>query len=237
MRVIHKEEYRGGAHYGWLKTRYSFSFADWYEESRMGFGALLVLNDDWIKEKSGFPMHAHRDMEIITIVTGGAVTHKDSMGNSQTVPVGDVQVMSAGTGVRHSEENISENTPLSLFQIWIRPRTFGITPRYNQKSFQGIKEKEGLSILVNPDTDDCGGLAIHQDAYIFYGFLKAGGRVSYSLKNEGHGVYVFVVAGEVSISKDTLSSRDAMGITDEKEITFVSGSGSEFLVIEIPMNY
>lgn len=233
-KVIHRSDERGKGEHGWLKTRYSFSFADWYEPSRMGFGMLRVINDDTILPSSGFGMHSHRDMEIITIVTGGAVTHEDSMGNAGVVPAGDIQVMSAGTGVTHSERNDSSQEPLTLFQIWIQPKELGVSPRYSQKSFNLEGLKKGLTLVVGPDGTD-GALPIHQDAYISYAVSDKESPLVYRFKKSGNGAYLFVIDGSIMFDGETLHSRDAAGISDTDEITISSSGPARALCIEVPL--
>ena len=247
-KVIHRADERGKGEHGWLKTRYSFSFADWHEPSRMGFGTLRVINDDTIAPDSGFGMHSHRDMEIITIVTGGTLAHKDSMGNVGTVSAGEVQVMSAGTGVTHSEYNSSKEEKLTLFQIWIEPKERGVKPGYAQKSF---KNKEGgITTLVAP-IGHKEGLPINQDAYIYQAAVNSDKPVRHALAQKNNGAYVFVIEGSIKIGEDTLSARDAMGIWDTGEITISTPKAEErrrqdtepiqgeceakVLIIEVPM--
>lgn len=238
--VLHKAETRGVAEHGWLHSRFSFSFADWYDPTRMGFGALRVINDDVIDPHSGFDKHPHRDMEIITIVTEGAVSHGDSIENDKRsdfrIPAGDVQVMSAGTGVVHSEHN-KEDSALKLFQIWITPRTKGITPRYAQKSFSEIKKNE-IELLVSgneSDEGDTGALLINQNAYVSRVVLEEGRKIEYVLKHHGNGVYVFVVSGRISINGTELNDRDALGIIEEKEIPLSAQTDANILIFEVPM--
>lgn len=230
--VLHKADSRGVAEHGWLHSRFSFSFADWYEPSRMGFGVLRVINDDIIDPHSGFDKHPHRDMEIITIVTEGAVTHGDNMGNTYSVPAGDVQVMSAGTGVVHSEHN-KEDSTLKLFQVWITPREKGLTPRYDQRSF-GIGKKDEIELLVSGNEKD-DALYINQDAYVSRVVLDVGKGVEYSLKRPRSGIYVFVVSGSVRVGDNDLTSRDAIGIVDAEEISVSATTSSEILIFEVPM--
>lgn len=218
-KVIHLSEERGKGEYGWLKTRYSFSFADWYNPERMGFGALRVINDDTIAPNSGFGIHSHRDIEIITIVTAGTLTHKDSMGNVGTVSAGEVQVMSAGINVAHSEYNSSKEETLSLFQIWINPKETGGNPRYGQKSFKN--EKSGITTLVSP-MGHKEGLNIKQDAYIYYAVIESIKPLHHKLAQKNNGAYVFVIEGSVNIGEDTLSARDAMGVWETEEVTIVN---------------
>ncbi len=228
-KVVHRADKRGKGEYGWLSTRYSFSFADWYESTRMGFGVLRVINDDSIEPASGFGMHSHKDMEIITIVMSGTVTHKDSMGNTGTVPGGDVQVMSAGTGVTHSEYNDSPNEPLTLFQIWITPKERNIAPRYAQKSFANEN-----ALLVSPDGQQ-GSLVITQDAFISRIKLNTKETISYELKKDRNGIYVFIVHGDVNVEDTELRARDAFGVTDTGSISLSSKDEADILIIEVPM--
>jgi hypothetical protein len=176
---LHKADKRGKGDYGWLTTRYSFSFADWYDPSKMGFGKLRVLNDDVIAAGAGFGKHGHRDMEIITVVTKGAVHHEDSMGNSGVVKAGEVQVMSAGSGVMHSEQNNSETESLELFQLWVESSARGITPYYNQQSFDFLSVTNGFMELVGDSS-----LTINQDATISYDAIDSGVSRTYNLKNK-----------------------------------------------------
>lgn len=227
--VLHKKESRGTGEYGWLSTRYSFSFGDWFEPSRMGFGALRVLNDDTIAPANGFGTHSHRDMEIITIVMKGVVTHKDSMGNIGTVPAGDVQVMSAGTGVAHSEYNDSSHEPLELFQIWIEPKAYELFPRYEQASFDFDKLTTGSVQLVGKDA-----LSINQDAGISFAVVEHGQTLSYSI-TEGNGLYIFMIDGEASILDTELGTKDALGVYEEDLILISSKTRGRMLLIEVPM--
>lgn len=219
---------RGKGDYGWLTTRYSFSFANWYNPSKMGFGKLRVLNDDIIAPDQGFGKHGHKNMEIITVVTRGEVTHTDSMGNSYIVKAGDVQVMSAGTGVFHSEFNQSTSTPLELFQIWIEPKEYDIAPRYHQKSYNFHTIKNTTLTLVGESA-----LSINQDSSIEYGALDSSSSLTYTLKNKEYGIYVFVIEGSVSLCGQTLGKRDAVGISDVDSVEIVAHEDSTFLIIEV----
>ena len=227
--TIYRASERGVGEYDWLSTRYSFSFANWYEPSRMGFGALRVINDDRIAGKNGFGAHGHRDMEIITIVLSGTLTHEDSMGNRGVIRAGEVQVMSAGTGVVHAEFNESEEE-LTLFQIWITPNATGHAPRYAQQEFP-VGERE--TVLVAPIGHE-GALGIHQDAYITRLSLQPDESSEYRIKKNGNGLYVLVVDGEVAIADEVLGKRDAVGIEDTTAITSTARAKTELLLIEVP---
>ncbi|MEO6536544.1 MAG: pirin family protein [Candidatus Paceibacterota bacterium] len=231
--VVHRAGDRGRGDYGWLTTRYSFSFADWYNPARTGFGKLIVINDDRISADNGFGMHQHRDMEIITIVMSGELTHKDNMGNVGTVRAGEVQVMSAGTGVAHSEYNASTTEALELFQIWILPKKLGIAPRYAQASISNEKN-ENTTLLVGPE-DTKKGLGINQDAYISKLVLEKGTASSYNTRIEGNGIYLFVISGSIEVQGETLFARDAMGVTDAATADISALESSELLVIEVLM--
>lgn len=227
---FHKADERGRGDYGWLTTRYSFSFADWIDPRKMKFGTLRVINDDIIAPSKGFGTHFHRDMEIITIVMKGTVTHTDSMGNTGTVPAGDVQVISAGSGIEHAEYNHSTTEPLELFQIWIEPEINGIEPRYEQRSFNFTKSSERLTTLVGS-----GGLAINQNARISYACLTKENPLTCAIA-PGNGLYILVLEGNVTIDKQSLGMRDAIGIKDANEIEIVVNSAeASLLLIEVPM--
>jgi redox-sensitive bicupin YhaK (pirin superfamily) len=233
-KILHKAEERGGGDHGWLSTRHSFSFADWYEPTRMGFGALRVINDDTIAPHQGFGAHPHRDMEIITLVTGGTLTHEDSMGNLGVVEKGEVQIMSAGTGVVHGERNDGDE-PLTLFQIWIEAKEKGIAPRYGQSEMHLATQAPGLTLLVAPlGTSEA--LTINQDALIHHGLIDSAHPLAYTLHDPAHGVYIFVIDGEVTVAGETLGARDALGITSASTLSIESGSSSHFLLFEVPMD-
>lgn len=228
--IFHPSVERGKGDYGWLTTRYSFSFSNWYDPTKMGFGALRVLNDDVIASGQGFGTHGHKDMEIITIVMRGAVAHKDSMGNEYVVNEGDVQVMSAGTGVMHSEHNASQSKPLELFQLWIEPYVRGVETRYEQKNYNFQSVTNTLVELVGANS-----LLINQDSYILYGSLENEGTLSYQLHGTGNGVYFFVIEGSLTIGSQVLEKRDAFGVWGTKEVEITSQIDSTFLVIEVPL--
>ncbi len=232
--LIHRADERGGGDHGWLKTRHSFSFADWYEPTRMGFGALRVINDDWIAPHQGFGAHSHRDMEIITIVTSGTLIHEDSMGIHGVIPSGDVQIMSAGSGVVHSERN-EGNEPLTLFQIWIEAKEKSITPRYDQRKMHLDDTTSSIHLLVAPlGTPDA--LTINQDAYIYHIFVDAKHPFVYDLNDPRNGVYIFVIDGELMIAEEILRARDAMGITGVNTIEMRTTKTARLLVFEVPID-
>jgi redox-sensitive bicupin YhaK (pirin superfamily) len=226
---VHKNEERGKGEYGWLSTRYSFSFSNWYNPARMGFGKLRVLNDDVIAPYSGFPTHGHRDMEIITIVMRGIVSHKDSMGNERKVEEGMVQVMSAGTGVMHSEYN-NEDVPLELFQLWIESQEKGIAPRYEEKKMDFLKNEDASVVLVGN-----GGITINQNASIMYVSSMTEKEEVYTLQGERRGVYLFVIEGTVTVEGVVLSRRDAAAISDTHSFLYTLGANTKAVVVETPL--
>jgi redox-sensitive bicupin YhaK (pirin superfamily) len=230
--VIHINNERGTSDLGWLKTYFSFSFADWYNPERMGFGALRVLNDDVIAPHTGFPKHHHSNFEIITIVTKGVISHEDSLGNTKEVREGEVQVMSAGTGVLHSEWNKDKET-LELFQIWIETNKEGIVPRYDQKSFLEKDRKNKWQLLVS----EHGGpapLCIYQNAKILRSSLEKNKILTYTFSKKGMGAYLFVMEGKVNVGDISLGKRDAVGVWDTKDIRISAEVPSEILLIEVP---
>jgi len=232
--VLHRAAERGHADHGWLDTYHSFSFAGWHDPKKMHFGALRVLNDDAVAGGGGFGTHPHDNMEIVSIPTSGALEHKDSMGNSSVIRTGDVQIMSAGTGIRHSEFNHSESDPVHFFQVWIYPDEQGLTPRYDQKQY-ALDSKGGLECLVSPDGGE--GVQIHQNAWFHMGDVKSGDAQAYALHGKGQGVYVMVMEGEASIEGHSLGRRDAMGIWDAESIDIVATEDCRLLLIEVPMHW
>ncbi len=231
---IHSQAKRGATELEWLESRHSFSFGDYYDPARMGFGALHVLNDDIIAPGMGFGMHPHNNMEIISIVLKGALEHKDSEGNHGIIPAGDVQKMSAGTGIRHSEFNPSKKDAAHLLQIWISPKEKNIKPAYEQKSFSPSERKNRLAPIVLPEkTKDT--IYIHQDAALYLGSLNAAKEISYKLMDKAHGVYLFVIDGEVSIDGKKVGKRDAAAVTAAASLTLSAVENAEVLLIEIPL--
>lgn len=226
-------ETRGLADHGWLKSRFTFSFADYYDPKRMGFGALRVINDDFIAPAKGFGTHPHRDMEIITIPLTGTLQHRDSEGNAAKIKRGEVQLMSAGTGIFHSEYNASDEEEVRLLQIWVMPKKYGIKPRYDQKNYTW-KENE-LTLVVSPEGSETA-VSINQDAYFSLGRITPEGRISYQVKKEGNGVFVFILSGSAVVNGQVLKNRDAVGISDTENIDLRALENSEVLLMEVPMS-
>ncbi len=225
---------RGTSDHGWLKAKFSFSFASYYHPDKVHFGALRVLNDDIIAGGTGFGTHPHDNMEIITIPLSGALEHKDSMGNIGVIHQGEVQVMSAGTGVEHSEYNHSKTEAANTLQIWLFPKHRDIEPRYDQKSFTNIFKHNELTTLVSPDkTGDA--LWINQDATFSMGNFDAGQQLNYSITLPGNGAYIFVLEGVVKIGSQTLNKKDALGVYDTSSITIDTQADTRLLIIDVPM--
>ncbi len=233
--ILYPANTRGTADYGWLKANYSFSFANYYDPSRIHFGALRVLNDDFIAPGMGFGRHPHDNMEIITIPLEGAVAHEDSTGTSGVVGVGEVQVMSAGTGIFHSEKNASAKEALKLFQVWVMPKHKDIEPRYDQRKFDVSEYKNQWKTLVSPLGTDIDSLQVNADTYFNMTKSDAGKSLSYEFHQENQGAYIMVVDGEIEVDGKILSRRDAVGITETKNLEIKFNKESQVLLIEIPM--
>ncbi|MDK2979180.1 MAG: quercetin 2,3-dioxygenase [Bacteroidales bacterium] len=232
--IIHKAETRGHANHGWLKTYHTFSFASYYDPQRIHFGALRVLNDDTIAAGEGFGTHPHDNMEIITLPLVGGLKHKDNMGNEGIIKSGDLQVMSAGTGIEHSEFNASNNKEVQLLQIWLFPNKKNVEPRYGQINLHDLEKENELYQILSPDKNDQG-VWIHQDAWFHLGELKSGWEKTYSLKGKNHGVYIFVIEGEASIENNLLNSRDGIEISEVKKFNITVHKNSRLLLMEVPM--
>ncbi len=232
--IVHKAETRGHANHGWLNSHHTFSFASYQNPERMNFGVLRVLNDDVVSEARGFGTHPHRNMEIISIPLEGDLQHMDNMGNSTVIKQGDVQVMSAGTGIQHSEYNKNKDQPVKFLQIWIIPNKIDVEPRYDQISLRDIEKKNALYQILSPDIKEQG-VWIHQDAWFHLGDFDSGMQASYSLKKKGNGIYVFVLEGEVEINNQLLSKRDGYGIWDVAQFDFKIVGPSKVLLMEVPM--
>jgi quercetin 2,3-dioxygenase len=233
--VFHKADSRGHANHGWLDTYHSFSFASWQNEERIHFGALRVLNDDYVKGGYGFGKHPHDNMEIISIVLKGALEHQDSMGHTQAIHPNEVQVMSAGTGVVHSEYNHNKDEDVNLIQIWIFPKERQVTPRYDQKEFDPAERKNKLQLLVSPQDNNDEGLKINQDAWIYRTELDKEKAVDLKPHTSHHGFYLFVIEGNITANGEQLSRRDALGISDIDTLKIDASENSDFLVLEVPM--
>ena len=231
--LLHQADSRGRADYGWLKTRYTFSFADYHDRSRVHFGALRVLNDDWIKGGTGFDMHPHDNMEIITIIRNGELLHEDSMGHTEVLRSNDVQVMTAGTGIFHAERNNLSDHPVELFQIWIFPREKNLKPRYDQKGFDPGGRKNRWQTFASPGED--GTLLINQEAWLSMTSLEQGEDIIYRFHKEKQGAYLFVIEGSLSIGELNVNRRDGIGIMEPLEILINAQTDAEVLAIEIPM--
>ncbi len=224
---------RGKAEYGWLSARYSFSFANYFNPSNIHFGVLRVLNDDIIKPGRGFDTHPHDNMEIITIPIKGALRHRDSMGHESIIEAGEVQLMSAGTGITHSEYNASESEEINLLQIWVFPRKQGVEPSYDQKSFS-TSISNHFQLLVSPDGRD-GSLRINQDAFFSLLQLEDGVEVDYIRKMTGNGMYIFQIEGESQIAGENLKERDALSLKDTENVNIKANEKSWVLVLEVPV--
>lgn len=232
--VLHKADTRGNANHGWLNSYHSFSFANYYNPERMHFGVLRVLNDDTVQAGMGFGTHPHDNMEIISIPLEGDLEHKDSMGNVAVIRNGDIQVMSAGTGIYHSEYNRSKDTLVKFLQIWVFPNKRGVEPRYDQLALNLADRKNKLQQILSPNADD-EGVWIHQDAWFHLADFDKGTSQTYKIKKEGNGVYAFVLKGDISINGQTLNARDGFGIWDVTALEIKADSNAEFLLMEVPM--
>lgn len=232
--VFHAANSRGIANHGWLNSRHTFSFAEYYDPDRIHFGVLRVLNDDQVAGGQGFGAHPHRDMEIISIPLEGSLAHRDSMGSSGVIQSGDVQVMSAGTGVTHSEMNADPNQPVKFLQIWVLPRENGVEPRYQQMTLPAAPE-HGLRQILSPHADD-DGLWIHQDAWFSLANIAAGKNLDYQIKRPENGVYVFVLKGTVALNGFELQARDGIGVWDTTSIELSASENAEVLLMDIPMD-
>ena len=225
---------RGHVNFGWLESHHSFSFGNWHNREKVHFGALRVLNDDTVKGGKGFDTHPHENMEIITIPLKGALAHKDSTGADGIIYTGDVQIMSAGSGIRHSEYNASHYDPVTLLQIWIFPKLTGIKPRHDQQSFDPAARDGQWQVVVSPRPEDLA-LKINQDARLALTRLKAGASLTYYTVFPDNGIYIFVLEGQVEAHGNVLQRRDGLGVTQAGEIALNAVTDSELLAIEVPM--
>jgi len=235
-KIIHKASTRGMASHGWLTTYHSFSFANYYNPEKIHYGALRVINYDIIEAGTGFGTHPHDNMEIITIPLSGAIQHKDSMGNGAVLSAGEIQVMTAGTGITHSEFNHSKTELLSLLQIWVFPNQKGLKPTYNQTEFDETLFNNVFHCLVSPVEHPISGtLTINQDSWFSLGYLSENFNIEYTLHSENSGVYCFVIEGSISISEETLEKHDAIGLSECEKIHMTANKFSKVLLIEVPM--
>ena len=235
-KVFHPASSRGAADHGWLQAKHSFSFANYYDSERVQFGALRVLNDDIIAPGMGFGTHPHDNMEIITIPLDGALEHKDSMDNIGVIETDEIQVMSAGSGVYHSEYNKNKDQPVSLLQIWVFPNKKNVTPRYDQKNIKDLKKVNSFYPIVTPNQKGPG-MWIHQDAWFHLGEFDKETRINYNINKKGNGVYAFLIEGSVQIDGESLEKRDALGLWDTESFELLANPNSRILLIEVPLNH
>lgn len=232
--IVHRADSRGNADHGWLKSRHTFSFAEYHNPERVRFGLLRVLNDDHVEAGMGFGTHPHDNMEIISIPLKGALAHKDSTGNEHVINTGDVQIMSAGSGLYHSEYNASKTDEVNFLQIWVFPKERDIEPRYEQKTFDVNDRKNKFQTVVSPEKNN-GALWINQDSYFSLANLDKDSKVIYNIKHKGNGVYLFVLEGSIEAAGEKLEKRDAIGIEETDSVEIKAGANSELLLIEVPM--
>ncbi|MGE6245256.1 pirin family protein [Psychrobacter proteolyticus] len=233
--IYHAADSRGDANHGWLKSRHTFSFANYHNPERMGFGALRVINDDFVIGGQGFGNHSHRNMEIISIPLSGKLAHGDSIGNEGVIETGEIQVMSAGTGITHSEMNGDNAEAVRFLQIWVIPNEIDVAPRYQQVHMGDIMRPNEFSQVLSPNTDDAG-VWIHQDAWFSMGDFDEGMSPTYELNNPNNGVYLFVISGEVVVNNNILSVRDGLGIWDIKNFSMKVEESAKILVMEVPLS-
>lgn len=233
--IFHKANSRGHANHGWLNSYHTFSFAHYYNPDRMNFGLLRVLNDDTVADGMGFGTHPHDNMEIVSIPLEGDLHHKDSTGRDKIIQQGDVQIMSAGRGIKHSEMNANSNSPVKFLQIWVMPAERNIEPRYEQKSFPAEGRKNKLQTVVAPNNEEA--VWINQDAWFTLGNLSKDFTTTYQLNKAENGIYAFVIKGDVSINDVQLNERDGLGITEATTLNIKADSDTELLLIEIPMKH
>lgn len=233
--VMHKANSRGHANHGWLDSHHSFSFANYYDPERVHFGALRVLNDDVVAGGKGFGTHPHDNMEIISIPLSGDLEHQDSMGNTTVIRQNDVQIMSAGKGILHSEYNKNPDKQVNFLQIWVFPKLRNIEPHYDQISLKQEDRLNKLQQIVSPDGKQ--GVQINQDTWFSLGSLKKGFQTDYAIRQKENGVYVFVLEGDVTINGQKLSKRDGFGISETDKISIAVDNDAEVLLMDVPMNY
>ena len=232
--ILHKSESRGDANHGWLHSKHTFSFANYYNPERMHFGVLRVLNDDTVAAGMGFGTHPHDNMEIISIPLQGDLEHKDSMGNVTIIQNGDIQVMSAGTGIQHSEYNKNKDQQVKFLQIWVFPNKKNVTPRYDQITLKLEDRHNKLQQIISPNPDDAG-VWIHQNAWFHLGKFDKGITKDYTIKGKGNGLYIFNLNGTLNVNNQILNTRDGFGIWDIEKVNLMAESDAEFLIMEVPM--
>lgn len=232
--ILHKADSRGNADHGWLVSRHTFSFASYNDPDRVHFGALRVLNDDSVEAGKGFGTHPHDNMEIVSIPLEGDLEHKDSMGNISVIRHGDIQVMSAGSGIFHSEFNRNRDQPVKFLQIWIFPNKKNVVPRYDQITLNLEDRHNKLQQILSPNADD-EGVWIYQNAWFHIGRFDRGFKATYKLKQKGNGIYAFILSGDITIDNQQLNTRDGFGIWDTDAISISADTDSEFLLMEVPM--
>ena len=233
--IYHAADSRGNANHGWLKSRHTFSFANYYNPERMGFGVLRVINDDFVIGGQGFGNHSHRDMEIISIPLAGKLAHGDSIGNEGVIETGEIQVMSAGTGITHSEMNGSREEAVRFLQIWVMPNKMNVAPRYQQVHMGTIMTPNEFNQVLSPNADDAG-VWIHQDAWFSMGEFDKGVTQTYQLNNPNNGVYIFVISGKVVVNGNILATRDGLGVWDTKHFTMEVKEAAKVLLMEVPLS-
>lgn len=233
-KTLHRADSRGLADHGWLRSRHTFSFAGYHDPERMGFGRLRVINDDVVAPGGGFGTHPHDNMEIVSVPLTGALRHRDSVGNTHIIRHGEVQVMSAGTGITHSEYNDSDAEPVNFLQIWVRPKVRDIEPRYGQRAFDAAERRNRFQVVVAPDGRE-DSIVINQDAFFSLADLEAGGRVTYTPHRPGNGVYLFVIEGSVEAAGERLQRRDALGLEEAGAVEIAADGEARVLAIEVPM--
>ena len=233
--IYHSADSRGAANHGWLKSRHTFSFANYYNPERMGFGALRVINDDFVIGDQGFGKHSHRDMEIVSIPLAGKISHGDNIGNNGIIETGEIQVMSAGTGITHSEMNGSADESMKFLQIWIIPNKLNVAPRYQQVRMDDIMQPNEFKQVLSPNADDAG-VWIHQNAWFSIGKFDKSVTQTYQLKDSNNGVYIFVISGKVVISDNILDTRDGLGVWDTRNFTMDVIDDAKVLVMELPVS-
>ncbi|MCX5785253.1 MAG: pirin family protein [Elusimicrobia bacterium] len=232
--ILHKAATRGDADHGWLHSRHTFSFADYHDPERVHFGVLRVLNDDIVQGGRGFDTHPHENMEIISIPLEGDLVHKDSMGNVSTIKHGDVQVMSAGTGITHSEYNANKDKPVKFLQIWVFPNKKNVVPRYGQITLKLADRRNKLQQILSPDPESAG-VWIYQNAWFHIGKFEKGAGVDYAVKAKANGVYAFILSGDMTINGQMLNARDGFGVWDTDKISIKAVTEAEILLMDVPL--